>query len=81
MPQAWGKFCGDELAAATATSGQAAEKTLMLAHDLATRLPGTAQALHDGAIDLYKTRIIADATRVPRPGRRGRRRGPGPARY
>jgi Domain of unknown function (DUF222) len=64
MPQAWGKFCGDELAAATACSGQAAEKTLTLAHDLATRLPGTARALHDGDIDTYKTRIIADATRA-----------------
>jgi hypothetical protein len=64
MPQAWGKFCGDELAAATATSGQAAEKTLLFAHDLATRLPGTAKALYDGAIDTYKAKIIADATRV-----------------
>ena len=45
MPRAWGKFCADELAAATACSGQAAEKTLSLAHDLATRLPGTARRL------------------------------------
>jgi Domain of unknown function (DUF222) len=52
MPRAWGKFCSDELAAATACSGQAAGKTLALAHDLATRLPGTARALHDGDIDL-----------------------------
>ncbi|HYZ52866.1 MAG TPA: DUF222 domain-containing protein [Streptosporangiaceae bacterium] len=64
MPQAWGKFCADELAAATACSAQAAEKTLTLAHDLAARLPGTARALHQGAIDVYKARIIADATRV-----------------
>jgi hypothetical protein len=64
LPQAWGRFCGDELAAATATSGQAAEKTLTLAHDLAARLPGTARALHDGLIDVGKARIIADATRV-----------------
>jgi Domain of unknown function (DUF222) len=64
MPRAWGKFCGDELAAASACSGQAAEKSLILAHDLATRLPGTAKALYDGAIDVYKARIIADATRV-----------------
>jgi hypothetical protein len=64
MPRAWGKFCADELAAASACSGQAAEKTLILAHDLATRLPGTAKALYDGAIDVYKARIIADATRV-----------------
>jgi hypothetical protein len=60
----WGRFCPDELAAATACSGQAAEKTLTLARDLATRLPGTARALYDGAIDTYKAQIIADATRV-----------------
>ncbi|HEY4461583.1 MAG TPA: hypothetical protein VGN41_02865, partial [Streptosporangiaceae bacterium] len=41
MPAAWGKHCGDELAAATAASGHAAGQTLELAHDLATRLPGT----------------------------------------
>jgi hypothetical protein len=64
MPAGWGKFCGDELAAATGTSGQAADKTLTLAHDLAARLPGTARALCEGIIDLYKARIIAEATRV-----------------
>jgi Domain of unknown function (DUF222) len=64
IPRAWDKFCGDELAAATACSGQAAEKTLTLAHDLATRLPGTARALHDGTIDTCKARIIADTTRI-----------------
>jgi hypothetical protein len=64
MPRVWGKFCADELAAATACSGQAAGKTLTLAYDLATRLPGTARALHDGTIDACKARIIAEATRV-----------------
>ncbi len=64
MPAGWGKFCGDELAAATAVSGQAAEKTLRLAHDLAARLPGTATALREGVIDAYKARIIAELTRV-----------------
>jgi Domain of unknown function (DUF222) len=64
LPAVWDKFCGDELAAATATSGQAAEKSLLLAYDLATRLTGTARALYDGAIDSYKAKIIADATRV-----------------
>ena len=34
-----------------------------LAHDLATRLPITRQALHDGIIDAYKAQIIAEATR------------------
>jgi hypothetical protein len=64
MPRAWEEFCGDELAAETATSGVGAEKTLTLAYDLAARLPRTARALHDGLIDAYKARIISDATRV-----------------
>ena len=38
MPRGWGKFCGDELAAAVAISGQAAEKTLQL--ELMIWLPG-----------------------------------------
>src|SRR5271165_6927733 len=64
LPGAWGEFCGDELAAATATSSQAADKTLTLAYDLATQLPGTARALHEGTISLYKARIIAEATHI-----------------
>ncbi len=64
MPRGWGKFCGDELVAAIAISAQAAEKTLQLAHDLASRLPGTARALREGLIDLVKARIIAEVTRV-----------------
>ena len=64
MPGGWGTFCGDELAAAVAISAQAAEKTLQLAHDLASRLPGTARALREGLIDLGKARIIAEVTRV-----------------
>jgi hypothetical protein len=67
MPRGWGKFCGDELAAAVAISAQAAEKTLQLAHDLACRLPGTARALREGLIDLVKARIIAEVTRVLEP--------------
>jgi hypothetical protein len=64
MPSGWDEFCADELAAATACSRQAAEKTLVLAYDLAARLPGTARALHEGIIDAYKARIISDATRT-----------------
>ena len=63
MPAGWGKFCGDELAAATATSKLAADKTLTLAHDLTVRLPRTARALREGTITLYKARLIAEATR------------------
>jgi hypothetical protein len=64
IPAGWGKFCGDELAVAMAVSRPAAGRMLALAHDLATRLPRTAQALHEGVIDAYKAQIIAEATRV-----------------
>jgi hypothetical protein len=64
LSPAWGKFCDDELAVATATSKIAAGKTLALAYDLAARLPGTALALREGVIDAYKAQIIADATQV-----------------
>ena len=36
---------------------------LLIAHDLATRLPLTHQALHEGIINANKARLIADATR------------------
>ena len=64
IPAGWGKFCADELAVAMAVSRPAAERMLALAHDLAARLPRTAQALHEGVIDAYKAQIIAEATRV-----------------
>ena len=44
-------------------SRRAAEKTTAVAHDLATRLPLTRQALHEGCIDAYKAQVIAEATR------------------
>ena len=64
IPAEWGKFCADELAVALSISRWVAERTLALAHDLATRLPLTARALREGVIDLYKAQIIAEATRV-----------------
>jgi Domain of unknown function (DUF222) len=63
IPAPWGKFCADEVAAALSVSRWAAEKMTAVAHDLATRLPLTRQALHDGVIDAYKAQIIAEATR------------------
>ena len=59
-----GKFCADELAVALAVSRRSAERMLALAHDLATRLPLTPQALPEGVIDDYKAQLIAEATRV-----------------
>ena len=47
-PEAFGKFAADELAVALACSRYAAERMLVLAHDLAARLPLTAAALNDG---------------------------------
>jgi hypothetical protein len=64
LPGIWGKFCPDELAIAMAISARAGDKKLALAHDLAGRLPGTARALLEGAIDEYKAQIISEATRT-----------------
>jgi hypothetical protein len=64
LPKAWGKFCPDELAVALAISTRAGDKKLGLAYDLAGRLPGTALALLEGAIDEYKAQIISEATRT-----------------
>jgi hypothetical protein len=64
IPAGHGKFCADELAVALAISRWPAERMLALASDLATRLPLTRRALHEGVIDAYKAQIIAEATRV-----------------
>ena len=64
LPGVWDKFCPDELGIAMAISARAADKKLALACDLAGRLPGTAQALLEGAIDEYKAQIISEATRT-----------------
>ena len=47
-PAAWSKYCADELAVALSISRRAAERMIPLAHDLATRLPRTRQALAAG---------------------------------
>ena len=64
IPAGHGKFCADELAVALAISRWPAERMLALASDLATRLPSTRRALHEGVIDAYKAQIIAEATKV-----------------
>ena len=60
----WNKFCADEVAVALALSRRSAERMVPLAHDLATRLPLTRQALAEGIIGDYKAQVIAEATRV-----------------
>jgi hypothetical protein len=64
QPAGWDKFCADKAAAALALSRRSAERMVPLAHDLATRLPRTRQALADGVISEYKAQLIAEATRV-----------------
>ena len=63
-PAGWSRFCADEAAVALALSRRAAERMVPLAHDLATRLPLTRQALAEGVIGDYKAQLIAEATRV-----------------
>jgi Domain of unknown function (DUF222) len=64
FPAQLSEFIADEVAAALAWTARAADVRLELALDLATRLPGTARALHEGAIDYPKARLIADLTRM-----------------
>jgi hypothetical protein len=64
FPAQMSEFISDEVAAALTLTAQAATKCLDLALELATRLPGTAQALRQGTIDYLKARIIAEATNV-----------------
>ena len=63
-PAEWSKYCADELAVALSISRRSAERMIPLAHDLATRLPLTRQALAAGVIGDYKAQLIAEATRV-----------------
>jgi hypothetical protein len=64
FPVQLSEFIGDEVAAALTLTARTADVYLELALDLAIRLPGTARALHDGAIDYPRARLIADLTRV-----------------
>ena len=63
-PAVWSRYCADELAVALSISRRSAERMIPLAHDLATRLPRTRQALAEGIIGDYKAQLIAEATRV-----------------
>jgi len=56
------EFAATELAAALGESRGRAEELLGCAWELATRLPGTAVALREGAISRYKADIIMRAT-------------------
>jgi hypothetical protein len=64
FPEHLSEFIGDEVAAALTLTTRTADAYLELALDLATRLPGTARALHQGVIDYSKARLIANLTRV-----------------
>jgi Domain of unknown function (DUF222) len=64
FPDRLSEFTGDEIAAALTLTSRAADDRLQLSLDLATRLPGTARALHQGIIDHRKAQLIADLTHV-----------------
>jgi hypothetical protein len=64
FPDHLSEFTSDEVAAALTLTARAADVYRDLALDLAIRLPGTAQALHEGVIDYPRARLIADLTRV-----------------
>jgi Domain of unknown function (DUF222) len=64
FPDRPSEFTGDEVAAALTLTARTADGAVDLALDLATRLPGTARALHAGVIDHPRARLIADLTRV-----------------
>src|ERR1700729_2543240 len=56
FPAQLSEFISDEVAAALTLSARAASTYLDLALDLATRLPATARAHHDGVLDYPKAR-------------------------
>jgi hypothetical protein len=64
FPDRLSEFISDEVAAALTLTGRAADARLELSLDLATRLPATARALHEGIISYPKAQLIADLTRV-----------------
>ena len=64
LPELVSPFVPDELAPALTMTVQAAGMHLLLAADLVTKLPMTADALEAGLIDMTRARIIAEATRV-----------------
>jgi hypothetical protein len=64
FPEQLSEFVSDEIAAALTLTVRRAETCQDLSLDLASRLPGTATALHEGVIDPPKARLIAEATRI-----------------
>ena len=64
FPEQLSEFVSDEIAAALTLTARRAEICQNLSLDLATRLPGTAKALHNGVIDPPKAQLIAEATRI-----------------
>jgi hypothetical protein len=64
FPEQLSEFVSDEIAAALTLTARRAETCQDLSLDLASRLPGTAKALHEGVIDPPKAQLIAEATRI-----------------
>jgi hypothetical protein len=64
VPEAFGEFTADEIAASLRISVRAADARLGLAFDLRERLPATAVALHAGVITGEKMERIARRTAI-----------------
>ena len=64
VPEGFGEFTADEIAASLRISARAADARLGLAFDLAVRLPRTAAALHAGQVTGDKMERIARRTAI-----------------
>ncbi|HEX5497449.1 MAG TPA: DUF222 domain-containing protein, partial [Mycobacteriales bacterium] len=58
----FGEFIADEIALELSITRRAAETRIAQAVELTTRLPAVLAALQTGAVDLYRARIITEAT-------------------
>ena len=64
FPAQISEFVSDEVAAALTLTDRTASTCVDVSLDLATRLPATARAHHDGLIDFARARLITEATRI-----------------
>ena len=64
VPEAWDESASAELAPALGESRRTMDGLLGLAHDLASRLPGTRALFRDGIVSRYKAQIISYATQL-----------------
>ena len=58
----FGEFVADEIAVELSTTRRAAENRVAQAVEMTTRTPAVLRALESGVLDLYRARIVTDAT-------------------